>query len=184
MQTRQRQIHYGGWGARSVLDHLQPRQSARGLAQSKTLRSMVALLASLGLTFCASAQTYSIDWFKISGGGGTSTGGVYAASGTIGQPDAGGAMSGGNYSLTGGFWSLIAVVQTPGAPTLSLTRSADSITISWPYPSSGWALEQNASITSAGGWQASGYAISTNASLNSITITAPTGRAYFRLHKP
>jgi hypothetical protein len=29
-----------------------------------------------------------LDWFTIDGGGGTSTGGVYAVSGTIGQPDA------------------------------------------------------------------------------------------------
>jgi hypothetical protein len=37
----------------------------------------------------ASAQSYSIDWFTIDGGVGTSTGGVYSVSGTIGQPDAG-----------------------------------------------------------------------------------------------
>ena len=49
------------------------------------------------------AQPYTIDWYKISGGGGTSTGATYQVNGTIGQPDAGGAMSGGNYSLTGGF---------------------------------------------------------------------------------
>jgi len=39
----------------------------------------------------------------IDGGGGTSTGGSYELSGTIGQPDAG-QMSGGSYALTGGFW--------------------------------------------------------------------------------
>src|SRR5207237_460684 len=41
------------------------------------------------------------------GGGGTSTGGGYSLSGTIGQPDASSftsPMSGGNYSLVGGFW--------------------------------------------------------------------------------
>jgi hypothetical protein len=43
----------------------------------------------------ASAQTYSIDWSTVDGGG-TSTGGVYSVSGTLGQPDAG-AMSGGDY---------------------------------------------------------------------------------------
>ena len=55
------------------------------------------------------AQQYTVDWYKISDGGGTSTGGVYSVSGTIGQPDASGAMSGGQYSVTGGFWSLYAV---------------------------------------------------------------------------
>jgi hypothetical protein len=56
----------------------------------------------------------------VAGGGGTSTGGVYAVSGTIGQLDASGTMTGGSYSLTGGFWALYAV-QTPGAPTLTIT---------------------------------------------------------------
>lgn len=64
---------------------------------------------------CLLAQSYSIDGFTIDGGGGTSTGGVYSVSGTIGQPDAGAPMTGGQYSLTGGFWPLYAV-QTPGAP--------------------------------------------------------------------
>ncbi len=43
------------------------------------------------------AQSYTIDWYKVSGGGGTSTGGTYQVSGTIGQHDAGGPMTGGNY---------------------------------------------------------------------------------------
>ena len=40
------------------------------------------------------AQSYSIDWYKVAGGGGTSTGAMYQVSGTIGQSDAGGASSG------------------------------------------------------------------------------------------
>ena len=49
-------------------------------------------LAATLLVFAlnASAQSYAIDWHTIDGGGGTSTGGVYAVSGTIGQHDAGG----------------------------------------------------------------------------------------------
>ena len=47
---------------------------------------------------------YEITWSTIDGGGGTSTGGNYTLSGTIGQPDAG-MMSGGDYKLVGGFWS-------------------------------------------------------------------------------
>jgi hypothetical protein len=43
----------------------------------------------------AFAQSYTIDWFKIAGGSGTSTGGVFSVSGTISQPYAG-AMSGGD----------------------------------------------------------------------------------------
>ena len=84
------------------------------LAHSKTWRKLAAalLLTTLPL-ISASAQSYTIDWYKIAGGGGTSTGGIYSVSGTIGQHDAGGPMTGGNYSLTGGFWSLISLVQAP-----------------------------------------------------------------------
>ena len=49
-------------------------QSARGLAQSKTWRSFVAALAFVATATIAHAQSYSIDWFTIDGGGGTSTG--------------------------------------------------------------------------------------------------------------
>ena len=49
---------------------------------------------------------YTVPWSKIAGGGGLqSTGGVYAMSGTIGQPDASGALTNGPYSVTGGFCS-------------------------------------------------------------------------------
>ena len=35
------------------------------------------------------AQNFSLDWWTMDGGGGTSTGGVYSVTGTVGQPDAG-----------------------------------------------------------------------------------------------
>src|ERR1700759_4026723 len=105
----------------------------------------ISLIAGFALALSASqasAQNYSIDWYKISGGGGTSTNGQYAVSGTIGQHDAGGPMTGGNYSLTGGFWSLISVVQTAGAPTLYISHSGNTVTVYWQNVT-GWALQQN-----------------------------------------
>ena len=130
------------------------------------------------------AQTYTIDWYKVSGGGGTSTGGVYAVSGTIGQHDAGGPMTGGSYSLTGGFWSLITVVQTPGAPLLTITFNLQlsTINVSWPSPSTGWTLQQNSDLTAAS-WSTSSD-ISDNGTNKSITITSPTGNLFFRLKQP
>jgi hypothetical protein len=93
------------------------------------------LIPSLGF-----AQQYSIDWYKIAGGGGTSTGDTYQVSGTLGQPDASGAMSGGSYSLTGGFWSLYAV-QTPGAPLLTITHIGNQAIVSWSPSVTGWTLQ-------------------------------------------
>jgi hypothetical protein len=101
-------------------------------------------------------------------------------SGTIGQSDASGAMSGGNYSLTGGFWSLISVVQTAGLPTLSVTHSGNTVTVSWPATGS-YTLQQNGNLAASGGWTTSGYSISTANGTNSITLTSATGALFFRL---
>jgi len=128
------------------------------------------------------AQSYSIDWYKVAGGGGTSTGGVYAVSGTIGQHDAGGPMTGGNYSLTGGFWALISVVQTAGAPTLYISHSGNTVTVYWQAVS-GWNLVQSANIaTPMTGWTASSSPTPTNGT-NYLNIVNPTGNLFFRLAK-
>ncbi len=148
----------------------------------RALPAVLLLLSTLIIQpSTASAQSYSIDWYKVSGGGGTSTGGVYAVSGTIGQHDAGGEMIGGNYSLTGGFWSLIAVVQTGGLPNLIITHSVNSVIVSWPNIGS-CTLQQNANLTLANGWTTCGYTITTANGTNSITISPPTGNLFFRLH--
>ena len=106
-------------------------------------RTTVALaMMALG----AYAQNYTVDWFTIDGGGGTSTGGVYSVTGTIGQPDTG-HMSGGDYTLDGGFWGVITAVQMPGAPLLSVSLTAtNTVLISWPSPSTGFNLQQNGSL--------------------------------------
>jgi hypothetical protein len=106
------------------------------------LQPILLLSAFFAMLPAANAQSYSIDWYKVSGGG-TSTGSVYAVSGTIGQHDAGGPMSGGNYSLTGGFWALYAV-QTPGAPVLSIkltTTNTAMVCMANCYSCGDWQLE-------------------------------------------
>ena len=126
-------------------------------------------------------QSYTIDWYQIAGGGG-STGGTYQVSGTIGQPDASGAMSGGGYSLTGGFWSLISVVQTAGMPNLIISHTDNGVIVSWPNTGS-YTLQQNGNLASSGGWAATSYSIATANGTNSITITPPTGNLFFRLQQ-
>jgi hypothetical protein len=140
------------------------------------------ILLPLAFSLRAWGQSYSIDWYKIAGGGGTSTGGVYAVSGTIGQHDASGAMTGGNYSLTGGFWSLISVVQTAGAPTLCISQSGGTVTVYW-QDVSGWSLQQNNDLTIPANWSASG-GVTTSNGTNSVTITSPAGNLFFRLQHP
>jgi hypothetical protein len=139
----------------------------------------------LALLFCqrASAQSYSIDWYKTSGGGGTSTGATYQVIGTIGQPDASSAMTGGSYSLTGGFWSLISVVQTPGAPTLTIMHPGNGVIVSWPSSSTGWTLQQNGNLATTN-WTSFGGIVNSNSTTLSVSVPSPTGNLFFRLSRP
>ena len=142
------------------------------------------LISALGLP--AKAQTYSIDWFTIDGGGGTSTGGVYSVSGTIGQPDANATpMTGGNYSLTGGFWSLLSVVQTTGAPLLSVTRTTiNTVLVSWVSPSTGFDLQVNTNSVASVNWSNAPGPIQDNGTIKYLIINPPTGNRFYRLFKP
>ena len=50
----------------------------------------------------------NISRWAVAGGGGQSAGGSYALNGTLGQTEAGPNMSGGDYTLSGGFWGGVA----------------------------------------------------------------------------
>jgi hypothetical protein len=88
-------------------------------------------------------------------------------------------MTGGNYSLTGGFWSLISVVPTPGAPSLAISHAGITVTVYWQSVA-GWSLQQNSSITAPTGWLASSGVTTTNGT-NYLSLASPTGRLFFRL---
>lgn len=140
-------------------------------------------LAFLLAPFAANAQPYSINWFTIDGGGGTSTGGVYSVNGTIGQPDARGRMAGGNFGLTGGFWALYAL-QTPGAPLLNIKlTSTNTVVVSWPSPSPGFNLQVNTNLASAN-WTTPPETVADNGTIKFILVNPPTGNRFYRLKSP
>ena len=71
------------------------------------MKIRVTVILMFLLSVSTANADYSISWYTIDGGGGTSSGGSYVLSGTIGQPDAA-YSAGGQYELLGGFW--------PGGP--------------------------------------------------------------------
>lgn len=146
------------------------------------MKNLILLLGLLMAALCQ-AETYSIDWHKIAAGGGvsggTNGGSVYSISGTIGQHDAGAPMGGGGYSLSGGFWSLVSVLQTSGAPELLISHSGSTVTVYWQNVS-GWTLEQTASLASPSGWSASS-GVTTSNGTNLLILAPAAGTAFFRL---
>ena len=130
----------------------------------------------------AQAQPYSIDWFTMDGGGGVSSGGDYTLNGTLGQPDAG-TLSVGSYALEGGFWPGIAAPSTTGAPTLFIQLSGNSVIIFWPSPSTGFVLQQTASLGRPA-WSNVVQVPDDNGTLKSLTITDSPRENFYRLMKP
>ena len=128
--------------------------------------------------FTAHAQSYSIDWHTIDGGGGTSTGGVYSVSGTIGQPDAGGPLTNGQYAVTGGFWALPTAVPVIGAPTLTIIPATPgNATISWTPNTPGFVLQQTLSLSPTN------WVNSASGSTNPIVVPATLPAKFYRLFK-
>ena len=153
----------------------------------EAMKHFFFFLVLAALTTRTSAQSNTISKFALAGGGGTSTGGVYAVSGTIGQADASGPSGGGSYTLVGGFWALPGAVQTPGAPLLSVEQLAgNNVRVYWPLPATGFVLDQAASLVSppaTNAWNQVAFPYQTNAT--HISITAPAaGNKFYRLRKP
>lgn len=74
----------------------------RGARLGIFLLAIQLLLASVALA--QSGGGFDLSWFTVAGSGGSSQGGVYAVSDTLGQPEAG-SSSGGLYSVQDGFWA-------------------------------------------------------------------------------
>ncbi|MGD2179343.1 MAG: hypothetical protein PVG71_16155 [Anaerolineae bacterium] len=75
--------------------------------KKRSLGTAVALLATLlaaGTAWADLSSSYNLVWWSVDAGGTTvSTAEGYALGATAGQPDAA-VLSGGGYTLAGGFW--------------------------------------------------------------------------------
>ena len=94
---------------------------------------------------------------------------------SIGQHDASGTMTGGRYSVTGGFWSLYAF-QSPGAPLLTITNTGNQVVVSWPPSVTGWALQTNNNLATGTWSDYAGTIVN-----NNVTNPSPKGNVFFRL---
>lgn len=148
--------------------------------------SLIVLSATSALALCAlpataqSGGNFQITRSTIDGGGALrSAGGNFTLSGTVGQPDATVAR-GGVFTLQGGFWGGITLIQTPGAPMLKIQRVPPSrAVISWPVSVTGFALEEAPTVN--GPWTpAQGLAAAT-ATEQTVTINSTIGMKLYRL---
>jgi hypothetical protein len=143
-------------------------------------RVTLAVLTALSL---AARADYSLDWHTIAPGGGTSTNSQYSISGTIGQP-ATDALAGGRYTVQGGFWSLIAAIQTPGAPLLQIINTGtNAVAVVWPSTPTSFVLQQNTDLSTTN-WVSVGAVPSDDGTSKSVIVSPAVGSRYFRLKWP
>lgn len=90
-------------------------------------------------------------------------------------------MIGGDFTLNGGFRSVLAV-QTPDAPLLSIERQGAVVRIFWPLSNPGFVVDQ--SLTATGNWSQVAFPYTTNETEISITVPVPANNSFYRLRKP
>lgn len=166
------------------LEEIHLSKTAGASVQPISRWSLVVWLLFLSTSHVTNAQSLSIDWSTIDGGGGTCTGGVFAVSGSVGQADANlQPLAGGNFSLAGGFWSLFAV-QTPGGPRLTIRlTTTNTALVSWPSSSPGFSLQHSHDLSTTN-WMTAPEPVSDNGTNRFIIVTPPTGNRFYRLYQP
>jgi len=157
----------------------------RGVLGGRGRRALQAasslLVPAFLLTWTVVSQPFEINWYTVDGGGGTSTGGPFTLSGTVGQPDAG-ALAGGSYTLVGGFWSLAPAA--PVSPALYASLAGGEIEISWTAAASGFVLEETPRIGSDAVWQAADGTLVRRGDEMVFHAPAGVGERYYRLRRP
>ena len=91
----------------------------RGIA---LLGTTLLSLAAAGVALSQSGGEYDLSWSKVTGGGGTSAGGSYLLTSSIGQPLAG-QVQGSGYVIESGFWGGAAMEQIFKAWVPGLNRN-------------------------------------------------------------
>lgn len=143
-------------------------------------KALIILAGALQITSAIPGQIYRMDLFVLAPSG-ISTGGVYSISGTVGQVEAGGMMSGEAYSLTGGFWNSSSTVEEPAATKLTVQVTGPGVVVvSWPSPSTGLFLEQSSSL-SFPDWTAASETVTDDGTTKSIVISPTATHRYYRL---
>lgn len=152
-----------------------PPATRTDLLRSRLPRRRVLSLALLLATPIVFGQPYAVDWSTTDAGGGTSGGGDYTLSGTIGQADTA-VMRGDSYVLEGGFWPGVIVPSTTEAPTLVLQFTGDRVWVSWSPATPGFRLEQTTDLL-APDWSVAPAG-------NPVALPLSTHAQFYRLRLP
>jgi hypothetical protein len=93
--------------------------------------------------------------------------------------------AGGGSAAGGKVSAYTARAYLPALPTLSVLRSSEQITVSWPTVDTvGFALEQAGPLAAPAGWVTSSATVTDDGANKSVTLPATDSPQFFRLHRP
>ena len=120
------------------------------------MRTAILLAMCLGMVPTAGAQPFEVSWWTVDAGGAAGlAGGRFLVAGTCGQPDAGGPITGARYSMTGGFWAILAGGTAVFQANLACTKTDGQATAVPGMP-----LTYTIAVSNAGPDAASGALVS------------------------
>ena len=129
------------------------------------------------------AQSYEILSPAIVVSGALSGGGRFSLTSVTREVDGHALLSGGSYSLTGGFSGQYNALQQQGSPRLQITKLASGVTrISWAAIVPGWRLEWNANLSS-GSWSEVLSVPLVDGDVQYLDFAMAASTAFFRLKK-
>jgi hypothetical protein len=147
----------------------------------------IAFLLAVGIRV-ASGQNFPPDWSTFAGGSGTSTAGVYTITGTIALPNVG-RVNSTDFTIDGGFWSIVAAIQEPGAPRLSVRLTeTNTVIVSWPMSWPGFVVMENLDLNTTNWVNVAINPVvvvtSERAAEKQVVVPRPIGNRFYRLNKP
>lgn len=140
------------------------------------LAAAAILLATTG------ARSAEIPWSTFTGGGGLAQHGAVALGGAIGPiAPALSPATGGDYTLTGGFWSALPGQPQPASPVLKIkSLGGDLVLLSWPVGLNGFILEYTTQLGS-GVWVTESAPVVDTATEHTVIVSTDPAFRCFRL---
>jgi hypothetical protein len=151
----------------------------RNISERWWRNGVFALAFAAAGVMAMAAGTFQLEHAGVGNGGGTSSGGGYVLVGQMGVIGSG-QSSGGTFTLEGGSLAMFVVVQTAGAPMLTLTRVGGDVVLSWPVTAIGFELEQAGNL-SAPSWSGAGATPVIVGDHYQVTLPATGSSKFFRL---
>jgi len=88
-------------------------------------------------------------------------------------------------TIDGGFRGIIAAVQTPDAPLLSISRTTtNTVADFWPSPSTDFLLQQNTNGVGTLNWSNVVTSPTDDGTIKTVIVNPPTGNWVYRLFRP